>query len=264
MKTPYLDIWVTSTGRKVAIDCVQENLRWLKQGETDFRFLIFESQPDNPHGTVEAFKALDCEKKIWVGDYPPLGWIYNLFLDHSGDFFLRVDDDCWFVCEPSEMIADACALLQAQPLRPRVIGNVPLEMNPRMAYDAVNKKIPEEGNTVPTFEGYADCPDFGPLALVHHPGSLHIARKDLVFPFNETCHWRQTELYYILLLSRARTMSAYMLRWWGCMGHFSPEGVDGVSRQRNLNAYNLYRDKGYFGRRPEDTRSTPYEVESHA
>jgi hypothetical protein len=218
--------------------------------------LIFESNPQAD--TMDVFKALDCEKAIWTGDYPPLGFIYNLFMANTERFFLRVDDDCQFVCDPTEQIQDAMSLLDDQPLNGRAISNVPLEMNPRMAYDVATGACPEGANSVPRFIGYVNSPKRGPLGLVGHPGSLPVVDKRFVFPWNETCHWRQTELYHILLGERAGYLSAYMLRWWGCMGHFSPEGVDGVSRQRNLNAYRLYQDKGYWGRRPESTWGTAY------
>ena len=249
--TSALDIWLTSCGRACAVTCARELVRWGKN--LDYRLLIFESQPENPHGTVDAFKALDCEKVIWTGDYPPLGWIYNLLTAETRGYFLRVDDDCWFVCDPAEQIAEAMDLIETQPVKGEVISNVPLEMNPRLAFDSATGKAPEGANKIPLFSGWADGGKFGPLGMVGHPGSLHVGHKKFLMPWNETVHWRQTELYYILDQQRRRLWSAYMLKWWGCMGHFSPAGVDGVSREKNLALYNAYRDKGYWGRRPTET-----------
>ena len=257
MTTPRLSIWVTSTGRECAIQCVQETVKQCKG--LDYRMLIFESQPDNPHGTVEAFRALDCDKKVWVGDYPPLGWIYNMFSAESGDYFLRLDDDCWPVCNPTEMIHEAIELLKAQPVAGSVISNVPLEMNPRMALDVMTGKWPDGANNIPRFLGYYNANKFGPLAMVAHPGSMPVVAKKFIMPWNETCHWRQVELYHIFDGERRGLLSAYMLKWWGCIGHFSPAGIDGVSREENLARYLAYAAKGYYGRRPEDTWGTTFQ-----
>ena len=254
--TSQIDLWVTSVGRPVVLDCVRELTRWGKN--LDYRLLIFESNPKNDIGTVEAFKALDCEKVIWTGDYPSLGFVYNLFTAETRGHFLRVDDDCWFVCDPAEQIAEAMDLIKTQPLPGVNISNVPLEMNPRMAFDPNLKENPEGANKIPQFAGYADGGQFGWLAMVGHPGSLHVGHKKFVLPWNENVHWRQTELYYILDQQRRQLWSAYMLKWFGVAGHFSPSGVDGVSRQANLNLYNCYRDKGYYGRRPPETWGTPF------
>lgn len=251
MTTPRLSIWVTSTGRDCAIQCVQETVK--QCAGLDYRMLIFESQPDNPHNTVDVFKGLDCDKKVWTGDYPPLGWIYNMFMEYSGDYFLRLDDDCWPVCNPTEMIHEAIELLKAQPVAGSVISNVPLEMNPRMALDIKTGQSPEGANQIPQFAGWYNGGVFGPLGMVKHPGSLPVVDKRFIMPWNETCHWRQVELYHIFDGERRGLLSAYMLKWWGCLGHFSPAGVDGVSRETNLAKYIAYRDKGYYGRRPKST-----------
>ena len=226
MTPPRVSFWITSTGRECAISCARETVKYAKG--LDSQFLIFESRPENPHGTVEAFKALDVPKKVWTGAYPPLGWIYNLFMEHSGDYFIRLDDDCWPVCDAAEMVDEAIRLLEAQPVADYTVSNVPLEMNPRLAVNVADGSIPEGANRIPKF------------------------------PWNETCHWRQTELYHILDGERRQLLSAYMLKWWGIMGHFSGAGVDGVSRARNLNAYCHYVERGYVGRRPQETWGTAF------
>lgn len=257
MSEPPLTFWVTSTGRSCVLDCVRETVKWCDY--PNYRMLIFESQPDNPHGTVEAFRALPCEKKVWTGDYPPLGFIYNTFMEKTERFFVRLDDDCHPVCSIKDMVTEAIDLLTKQPLMPEYpIATVPLEMNPRMAYDLATGTAPEGANRIPRFIGYDLTTDYGPLALVGHPGSLPVTDKRFLLPWNETCHWRQTELYYILDLERRGIVSAYMLKWWGIMGHFSSAGVDGVSRAKNLRLYEAYRDRGYSGRRPEDAWATVF------
>lgn len=250
MSAPHLDVWVTSTGRACVLDCVREFVRQCDY--PNWRMLIFESQPDNENGTVEAFKALDCEKAIWTGNYPPLGWIYNTFMDETARFFLRLDDDCWPVCKTNEMFTEAIDLLVAQP-GDKPISHVALECNPRFAFDVKANKPPPDAPEIGMFEAYWTGSQFGPLIIVKHPGSLPIVDKRYVMPWNETCHWRQVELYHIYDTERRGLVSAYMLKWWGIMGHFSSFGIDGVSRESNLRRYESYRDLGYFGRRPEET-----------
>ena len=248
---PLVTIWVTSTGRACAVQCVQETVRQCKY--PNYRMLIFESQPDNPHGTLDAFYALDCEKRIWVGDYPPLGFIYNLFADNSDRFIQRLDDDCWPACDPSDHWRDAIALLQAQPLN-RPLSHVATEMNPRVC---ANPDVPAM-KADPTLVGIVREGPFGPLALYRDPSGISLMDRQFMLPWNETCHWRQTELYHILLARQCRHLTAYMLRWWGCIGHFDALAVDGIDRTQQAAAYAMYRDNGYFGRRPPETLMTAF------
>lgn len=257
MTEPLITIWVTSTGRKVVLDCVREMVRHCDY--PNYRMLIFESKPDNEFGTVEAFKALDCDKRVWVGDYPPLGWIYNLFMANTDAFFVRLDDDCYPVCPIGDMVRDAINLISRSPISGRTISHVALEMNPRLGWDNTNRRpIPDE----PGVAGGGLTHEWGPVVLLDMPGAMPLVNKHLILPWNETCHWRQAELYHIESNCQMRLLTAYVLKWWGVMGHWSAEGIDGVDRQRNLNAYTLYRDKGYFGLRPEDTWGTAYKTDN--
>jgi hypothetical protein len=216
--------------------------------------LIFESQPDNPYSTVDVFKALPCEKAIWAGDYPPLGWVYNLFMENTERFFLRVDDDCHPVCPMGDMVSDAMNLLDAQPVKEKTISHVALEMNPRLAFDQAT------GSPIPREAGVAAIrtDQWGPLIVMRMAGALPVVDKRFVLPWNESCHWRQVELYHINLCLASDLLTAYMLKWWGVMGHFSPEGVDGVSRMHNLRRYLEYQKRGFYGLRPRHYQGISY------
>lgn len=253
MTAPHLDVWVTSTGRPCVLDCVREFVRYCDY--PNWRMLIFESEPNNPHNTVDVFKSLDCEKMVWTGDYPPLGWVLNLLMDNTERFFVRVDDDCWPVCPTKDMMADAIKVLDCQPIRNHVVSHVALEMNPRLGFNAVtNQPIPNE----PGMVGVIPASNWGPFLVLSMPGSMPVVDKRFILPWNETCHWRQVELYHINFCIRQGFLTIYLLKWWGVMGHFSAEGVDGTSREKNLRQYREYQRRGFFGLRRPATWGTSF------
>jgi len=81
-------------------------------------------------------------------------------------------------------------------------------------------------------------------------------RKEFVTPWSETVPWRDVELVHMNALAARGYKSAYMLKWWGCFGHFGTVAFDGLIKQRSTDRSVLYRDRGYYGLRPEATWAT--------
>jgi hypothetical protein len=251
-----ITFWVTSVGREYVLRCVNNLVERCKY--PNYQVLIYESKPDNPFNTMDVFEALPCEKTIWHNTaerFPNLGWVYNLFMENTGDWFIRMDDDTEPFADPTELLLEGIELLQDTSL-PWPVSHVAVESNPRICREESFLFNEMQRGML----GVHDTDKYGPLLVfTYHPG-LSLVKKDLVAPWNAACHWRDVELHHMNELKDRGVRSVYLLKWWGFWGHFGTLGVDNVDRQQNTDRCNHYFEEGYYGRRPEDTWETSCKV----
>ncbi len=246
--TDKVTFWITSTGRNYVVPCIEEFLK--HNTYPNFELLIYESDPSSKH--IQMFYDLDCPKRVWVGDWPKLGWVYNHLFRHTEQYFVRVDDDCWPACDPGDMLTDGINLLKEQPLQ-RPMSHVAMDMNPRIAWNPETNVTCPAVSTDINFKGVVQTKG-GPVMGFTNPAGISLVdKKRLGTSFSDDdAPWNGAEMRHIEYLRRHGLWTGYMMWWWGVYGHFGAVSSEGHDRSYSSEGYQSYIDEKLYGRRPVD------------
>jgi hypothetical protein len=252
---PTISIWITSTGRETLFPCIEKFLEL--NTYPNYELLIYESNPDNDNNTMKYLEKLTCPHKLWHSEWPKLGWVYNHFLQHTGEYFIRVDDDCWPVEDPAAMFRDAIHLLKMQGF-PSRISHVALDMNPRIAWNPDTGKLcPAVETDTLNYRGVHES-SRGPTMLFRNPPGVGIVKRSYLGASftSPDAPWDGAEARHIGYLFGQKLWTAYMLKWWGVYGHYGRMSSDGHNRDWSVDAYEFYENNGYHGRRSREQMSS--------